>query len=213
VRYSLSQPLDTRIQSVQGKVSFGAGTLLLDGKAPSGVLLAGELEYEDSPPRYSYVAMGDEAQFELQPDEPRSRVGRSGMSRRLDWDVHLSPGPVYRLKIAVGACRCRIDLSGLKVSSLDLGTGASDVEVTFGAGCPDCRATIAAGVARVTVRVPRWVGVRAKTAGALTSSSLGRGGLLAGASQWTSEGYDAKGSHLDLRVSTGVGRFDFEWID
>jgi len=210
LRYDLKQPLEGGTEAVACRIRFGAGTVALDGKAPAGVLASGSLEYEDDQPRHSVRAGDRETLFEVAAADRPWRFKRSGV----DWDLHLSPVPVYNaLRFDLGACKCRLDLSDLKIRELELRTGASTITIDMGDHGLVTKVFIEAGAASVRLRVPRSVGVRAETSGAFASTNLEGGGFVLGRRTWTSRDYETQSTRLDLELRAGATSFNLDWVD
>lgn len=210
MHYDLRQPLESETEPVACRIRFGAGRVTLGGQAPPGLLASGRLEYEEDPPRHSVRTAGRETIFEIAAADRPWRFRSQGV----DWDLHLSPAPVYSaLRFDLGACKCRLDLSSLKIREFELHTGASAVTITVGDHGLTTRAFVKAGAADVRIRVPRSVGVRAETSGVFSSTNLEAGGLVFGRKTWTSRDYEARSTRLDLEIRAGAASFNLEWLD
>ncbi len=209
---TLSQPLESGVQSVRLQMDFGAGTIDLDGTATAeGQLATGTLGYVTRPPAIVYTASGSEADLRLSMASG-TWIGSPG-SHAPRWDIHLSPVPVYVIDLDTGACATEFDLSALKVSEFNLDTGASDCKVTFGDSGLQTKVRLAFGAASVTVRAPRSVGVKVSLSTGLVGTNLGRAGLTKTGETWISKDYDAQTSRLEITVQAGVSSFNVEWVD
>ncbi len=212
MRYDLKEPLGGGVEAVACRIRFGAGELTLDGAAPEGLLASGDLEYEhgDEPPRHRVRAGRTETILEIDAGR-RHHIPHTG---GLDWELHLSPKPVYNIvRLDLGACRCRLDLSQLKMREFELNTGASKSVVTLGDWGLHTRAAIKAGAAELRLRIPRSVGVLVDTSGVFASSNLGNSNFVLGRRTWTSDGYEGKKAQLELELRAGATSFNVDWID
>ncbi|MBM3268174.1 MAG: hypothetical protein FJZ01_11055 [Candidatus Sericytochromatia bacterium] len=90
--------------------------------APPGKLFALEVEHDPEVKPRVELAGGT---LSLTSERPKLLQG----SPDQEWDVHLSPLPVWDLALKFGAARAIMDLGGLKVRDLSLSTGAATVEV------------------------------------------------------------------------------------
>lgn len=210
--YQLDQPLAEGIERVDLGIGFGAGTLVIDAAAPAGRLATGTLEYVGFEPDVDYRAQGATADLDLRLDASGRISGPVNLGS-LDWDIHLSPVPVYALDLDTGACEARLDLSGLKVAEFDLDTGAASTVVTFGDQGLDLAGQIDQGAASLVIRLPRSVGVRFELSSGLGSSNLASAGFERSGSEWVSEGYAERATHFVFRVNQGVSSLTVEWID
>lgn len=210
VRYDLRVPLEGGVEAVASRIRFGAGTLGVDAKPPTGLLAAGTLEYEQNEPHCSLRAGRGESVLEIEVADRPWHLRHGG---GVDWDVHLAPEPVYNaLRFDIGACRCRLDLTELKIKEFEFNTGASKATITLGDHGLVTRAYIQAGAAELTLRVPNSLGVKVRASGALAKTNLGAGTFVLGQTTWASPGYEGKTSRLDLDLRAGATSFSLEWI-
>ncbi len=204
----LDQSLDSATETVYVNLDFGAGTVNLDGAAAAGKLAEGSLGYFAKQPSVLYTG-GAAARLQVSmASGPWTPVPGY---RSPTWTIHLNSKPVYELDLDTGACATHLDLSALKVSTVNLSTGASDSTITFGDSGLDARANLDFGAASVKVRVPRSVGVRVRLSTGLVGTNLSRAGLAKVGSDWVSPDYEAKASHLDITVDAGASSFNLEW--
>lgn len=175
------------------KLSFGGGELKL-GVAERGVLVAGE--FEDGVVNKS----SRPGTVELEPLHPGRKLA-AGCSTH--WDVRLTAEIPVDLRIDSGANQSEIDLSPLRVRTLELHTGASDTTVTLPAqGTTSAR--IECGFAQVVVHLPAGVAAR-------VHGRVGFGALEVDESRfervsdgWVSGDYEAAENRATIDVS---GRF------
>lgn len=177
--------------------------------------------------------------------------GIAGQGARNEWDLRLNDRVPLRLAIAMGAGTSDIDLSGLRLSRLNIDTGAGDTTVTFdapnleplseiqincGAGRLDMRSLgnanferlnikggagdvsldlngawtrsanveVVAGVGKLSIRVPRQVGVRVRTG----ISPIGKvivEGLTSTADGYVNDAYATAAIKVEISLTTGIG--------
>ena len=120
-------PLDKE-KSLKVEIRFGAGTLNIS-KGDDDLVLDGEFQYEnqDLVPRIEYEVLDDVGELELGMGGEASSV-RDAKSR---WDLRFTGQIPLDLEAKVGACEGVLDLTGLRVASLDIETGASDLALAF----------------------------------------------------------------------------------
>lgn len=76
---------------------------------------------------------------------------------RLNWDVRLTPVVPLDLDIDTGASRSQLDLTGLRVQTLNLHTGASAVQIGMPVRAGNTRARVESGAASVDIAIPPGV--------------------------------------------------------
>ncbi|MFP4368116.1 MAG: LiaI-LiaF-like domain-containing protein [Candidatus Kapaibacterium sp.] len=70
-------------------------------------------------------------------------------------DISLNDSVLWDMSIDAGACNIDFDMSEIKVSKLDLSTGASDVTLKFGDRHNDVKIDISGGLSNISVFIPK----------------------------------------------------------
>lgn len=209
--YGFKKALDDGVEVVALEVDFGAGILEVDAAVEGDNLVEALFASTTGRPQARYQQRGNRAQLRFRPDEGKW-LGRIG-GRREEWGLHLNPRPAYEVEFKLGACRAELDLRRLKLDALELECGAAQVTITLGDHGRRTRGKVQAGAASVTLRVPRSVGVKVEMSAGFVSANFGGSGMVLGQKTWTSEGYESKAGRLELRVETGVSKFNLDWVD
>lgn len=123
------------------------------------------------------------------------------------WDLRLTQSMPVSLALEGGALDARLDLSNVTLAELDLDVGASTVEIHLGDRGVATTATLDAGASRVTLRVPRSLGLSISVSGGLASTNLSELGLDRRGDNWVSRNWESAKGRLTMRVSAGVTRF------
>jgi hypothetical protein len=135
-------------------------------------------------------------------DAPSSNGG--GGSKAIQ--VVLSPGPAWRVAFDGGASIVLLDLSGARVSGVDLTQGVSSLEMTLPAPTATTPVSIAAGASQVRVHLRGSAPVRATMsagAGQVTLDGVGHSGIGAG-TMFATAGWDTAVARIDINCSAGV---------
>jgi hypothetical protein len=106
-----------------------------------------------------------------------------------------------------------LDLSELRIRSLELQTGASETRVRLprAAGATSVRAQ--AGVASLTIEVPAGVAARIRTRMALGSAQIDQSLFPSTADGYGSPDYATSSNRVDIEVGGGVGSFRIVGVD
>jgi len=131
--------------------------------------------------------------------------GTPWLDHDVDWDVGLTDAIPLDLRVDVGAARAALDLSELRVRSLELHTGASDVRVRLPRGGGDTKVRAEAGAASVTFEVPAGVAARIRSRMALGSSQIDETRFPRSADGHASPEFGTAANRVDLDISGGVG--------
>ena len=127
---------------------------------------------------------------------------------RNEWDLRLNNEVPMDLSVDVGAGTSDLRLAGLSLTGLDVSLGASEGTVDLsGDWAHDLDATIDAGAADITVRLPRDVGVRVKVeSGPHTIETTG---LTKDGDVYTNDAYGV--SEVTLQINLGrIGLINLE---
>ena len=210
-------PLRTETQSieVQGataarvELEMGAGELTLGGGA--GELAKANFTYNVDAwkPIVSYTVTNGTGKLVIrQPDS----IGVSASSAiRNDWDIHLNNTLPTDLKVQLGAGKSTLNLSSLVLSDLEVECGAGETSVDLsGVWGKTTSVKISGGVGKLSVRLPKEIGVRVKTdtgIGETNATGLNKNGDV-----YTNAAYGSSPVTLNLDIEAGVGeiRLDVE---
>jgi hypothetical protein len=134
-----------------------------------------------------------------------------GPGETLDWDVHLNRDLPLSLKVDSGASASIFDLSDLKVSDLDVDTGASSTEITLPAQAGMTNVDIDTGAASLKLHIPTGVAARIRVKSGLASVNIDQnrfprleGGICQSAD------YATATNRADIVINTGVGAIEVD---
>lgn len=127
----------------------------------------------------------------------------------LDWDVALNSSVPLALKYEGGASETKMDLTGIRLSTLDISTGASSTDIVLPVPIGTQRVILHSGAASIKLRLPQ-------NAIASIRGTMGLGSLnvdLArfpnrGEGLYQSDNFATATDRIDLTVEGGVGSVD-----
>lgn len=187
-------------------VKFGAGTLNAGSlPSPSTKFMEGELSYDKSrgTPVKEFEERDEKGILTLHA-APGKRV-YFGVGTE-DWELKFNRTIPLDLYVEAGAARIDLDLEPLKVRSLHVQVGASDVKVMFAESAGTTVATVKAGAARITLDIPDGVAVRIDTDLGLSSLDIDEDRFGKSNGYYISSGYETAENKLELSIDTGVSR-------
>jgi hypothetical protein len=126
----------------------------------------------------------------------------------LTWDLKLNRSVVLSLDLESGASEAVLDLADLKVSELQVQTGASSTDITLPAQAGFTRVTVKAGAAAVTLRLPEGVAARIYIQSGLAGISVDTNRFPQVSGGYETPGYATAANKAEIRVETGVGSID-----
>ncbi|HWV56200.1 MAG TPA: hypothetical protein VNZ57_01900 [Longimicrobiales bacterium] len=134
------------------EIEFAAGELHVT-PAPAGTLYRTVVEFDAR--RASPVAQYTTGKLRLglagESSGPGRNQGRAQSRTRMD--VALSPDAILDLSLEFGAARADIDLGGLRIERLDIGTGASETSIRFSRPNPVRASSVRVSVGAAALRV------------------------------------------------------------
>jgi hypothetical protein len=134
-----------------------------------------------------------------------------GPGETLDWDVHLNRDLPLSLKVDSGASASVFDLSDLKVTDLDVDTGASSTEITLPAQAGMTNVDIDTGAASLKLHVPTGVAARIRIKSGLAGVNVNQSRFprLEGGT-YVSSDYATATNRADITIDTGVGAIEVD---
>ncbi|HEY9086933.1 MAG TPA: DUF5668 domain-containing protein [Anaerolineaceae bacterium] len=197
----LALPLEGA-RSAQVRISYGAGRLDLGPSSIPGQLLSGSFE---GGVRESVSRNGDQTSVRLENPEipvPGVIAGRQGAS----WRVQVSPDVDLNLVLETGASENILDLGRLRVTNLEIKSGASSTDVTLPANAGSTRVKVESGAASVTLRVPPGVAARIKGESFLSGFEIDAARFpRVDGQHYESPDYATAVNRVDISAEMGVG--------
>jgi hypothetical protein len=182
------------------EIRHGAGQLSVEGGAETGELITGT------------ARGGIEFRKRMRNGELHVDVQAPGrlyftlpFAQPLIWSLNLSEQIPLELDVRGGANESNLDLSRLKVTNLQLRTGASGTVLTMPAKVKSTRAEVHCGVASVQINIPEGVAAKIRASGGMSNISIDRDRFPRIGGSFQSQDYDTAEYKLDLTLSMGVG--------
>jgi hypothetical protein len=123
---TLDEPLPAGETVADVEIRMGAGSLRVRGGAAG--LAEGTVSYNIAAWRPTVTRTGDHLRIEQGNPDPNLTITTHDIVN--EWDLRLGDAPM-RLTVMAGAYSGSLDLTGLRLRSLDIDDGASDATVTF----------------------------------------------------------------------------------
>jgi hypothetical protein len=126
----------------------------------------------------------------------------------LDWDIRLNRDIPLNLKIDSGASVSSLDLSDLKVTDLDIDTGASSTDLTLPANAGNTHVEIDTGASSLKANIPVGVAASIRIKSGIAAVNVNsrfprqEGGL------YQSVDYSTSVNRVDITINAGVGSID-----
>jgi hypothetical protein len=157
---------DTSITEAYLKFDAAAGNFKIN--ASTSDLFEFERDGNFGKYNYSIKELGPRRDIDIELEE--GRVISGDMRNKVA--IKLNPGPVWDIKVDVGAANVEMDLSEFKVSGLRIDGGASSVNIVIGSLSPECKLKINSGASSIYIRVPQEFACEVNTSTVLSSKDL-----------------------------------------
>lgn len=193
-------------------VHFGAGELNIGPLVQPGPDQLAVMTYEGpaelaAEPRYSPTPGGiGRLDYQINTGSGPAYIPFLGRSDTLHMDVNLSPNvPIVSLIVQLGASNAHLDLSNLKVSSMDVSLGAASAWIRLPQSAGSTTAHISGGAATISVEVPQGVGAQIHHTGGLETVDIDQTRFpLVGEGLYRSADYATAPNKIDLSIETGL---------
>jgi DNA-binding MarR family transcriptional regulator len=208
---------------VEVALSVAGGKEPATSSAPLGGATAGRLEFTKGAAKVTLrgdPALSDlyRAAFEGPVPEITVRDGTVTVQQRrrfrpLDWrgqsaDFALSAAVPWDISLRGGMWKLAADLSELRIKSLEVGGGASDIEIALPAPVGSVPVRLSGGASKVTLRRPRGVEARAEVNGGASRLVFDdqRLGAVGGRTVLASGGFADAADRYEIRFSGGASQ-------
>ncbi|MBN1426821.1 MAG: hypothetical protein JXB07_00455 [Anaerolineae bacterium] len=197
---SLSIPLEGA-EKARLRFSYGAGRMTLRSGARAGELLSGM--FGDG---VEHKIRHKDAVLDVQLSMPTLiSFPFNWSSGDRQWSVDLSNSIALDLALEIGAAEAQLDLTGLRVTDLNLHTGASSTDLRLPAGAGHTRVNIEAGAASIDIHVPQGVAARISSDSAISDIKINSERFPRREGIYESPDYANAANKADIKVSVGIG--------
>lgn len=190
--------------SARLKLDHGAGRLSLHAGAAPGNLLDGECTPGSI---IKTVTEGDQLKVKIR-TVPDFWMWAPGESR--DWNLSLAKDIPLILDIDSGASTSTLDLRDLKVTELDLDTGASTTDITLPSNAGQTRVKVDSGAATVRLRIPEGVAAQIRIESGMASINVDSRFPKVGNNLYLSPDYASASNRTDITIETGMASVEIK---
>ncbi len=185
---------------------LGAGMIKVGTLADSPNLVEGKIEYAEQSRKVEehLTVKNGRAEFDLS-GRQENLLWTPGAKMNETWQLQFTPRVPLEMRIEMGAGSVEADLSGLKITRLDLNMGVGSIVLTLPAAEGTAAVSVKLAIGEVTVVIPPWVGVKMRANKLLSSVNVGGGRLTRSGDDWVSDNYTTSPSKIDLRIDNVMG--------
>jgi len=184
------------------KLDHGAGRLTLRSGAGSAEIINGSFGNG-----LSYKSRMDGARLEVKL-RTSQQVWAWWPGESLDWDIRLNRDIPLVLKIDSGASASILDLSDLKVTDLDINTGASSTELTLPANAGNTHVDIDTGASSLKVSIPSGVAASIRVKTGIASVKVNPRFPRLDGGLYQSTDFSTAANRIDMTIDAGVGSIE-----
>lgn len=187
-------------REVSLNLQHGAGRLNVRGGASAGRALEGECTQGV---RVDSRRSGD--RLEVRVGSDLATVPFMINSRGLDWNLRLSNEIPFTLELETGANQSIVDLRAVRVTRLNVQTGASSTDITLPAS-GHVTAEAHVGAAELKLRVPDGVAGRIRSQSGLAEIDVDRNRFPFLNGVYESPDFGTNPNRADITIEAGVGK-------
>jgi hypothetical protein len=193
-------------RSVSVKIKMGADDLVVTGGAEK--LLEADFTYNVAKLKPE-VEFTDGTLIVQHPNVRGYRTLQDIKEFRNEWDLRLNNDVPMNLSLEMGAGTSDLQLADLSLTGLDVMLGAGECTLDLsGDWARDLRASIKTGASRVTLRLPKNVGVRVEiVSGASVVTTFG---LKQDGNAYVNDAYGVSSVTLQIVMEPGIGQINLE---
>ncbi|TDE16606.1 LiaF transmembrane domain-containing protein [Dyadobacter psychrotolerans] len=170
IKGSYQYEMEDFIQKANFNLEGGAGSFTVDGnttklyEANTQSSLVGFLS------NTSINKLDNSATVNLKMEEGNVKINKGKISNEAK--IHLNEKPIWNIDLGIGAGKGDFDFSNYRVEKLKVSTGVADMDIRLGDKMANTDVNIEAGVASITLQVPKSVGCEMHMDGALNSRNF-----------------------------------------
>jgi len=192
------------VDSFLVRIKTGAGKLTIDGGGSK--LISGTFESD-----YLKLNTSSEVKGNLQNVTLSTKPSFAGFGSHInDLKLSINPDIPIKLELDTGAIDMDLDLSEVKVKSLDIDTGASSLDLIMGDKVNIFKMEIDSGASSINISLPRTVGARVAIDSGLSSKDLHDFKKINSNTYESNNFYDAD-KIVDIDIDMGISDLDISW--
>jgi hypothetical protein len=189
-------------------ISPAVGALHIAGVPEPDGLISGTVRVAGGEKvKQNYTISGDTGTYSLR--------GTGGVTFRVpngqewSWELLLTQRIPLDIKTSLGAGQMSLDMTGMKVSNMEINLGVGQMIVTLPEN-GQFKGAISCAIGQIVIIVPRKLGLRIIEDGAIVSVNP-PGDFLHSSGMYTSPNYDKAENRIDLKVDLALGEIQVQY--
>ena len=207
--YNYKIDRDPEIKRLDLDIDFGMGKLWIGPS--SDRLFSGDFEYRYRKPRCKYDSDGDTGRIGIRIKDSKHFYIFNKNRFKNDARIFIADYVPLDLDLNIGAAYVELDLYELIIDKLSLNTGAAKIELRLGCRSKDISIDIDSGASKVTITIPREMGLEIDSDAALSSTNFKKAGLEKYHGKYRSDNYNSSDCKADISIDSGVSRIEIEY--
>lgn len=184
-----------------GSLKVDAGAVQIDMQDESDKLIIVDADQKGINYDINYNGSGDKADINVNNKVPNI-IG----SAKNKLDIKLNKQVAWDLKMDLGASNGNLDLSNLRLNSLEVDAGAVNYNIKLGGNVPVTDVKLSSGASNFEFDIPSDVGVKVKLDGALNNTNFAELGWSKNGSYYQSPNYKDAKSKININADIGVSK-------
>ncbi|HWO57232.1 MAG TPA: DUF5668 domain-containing protein [bacterium] len=193
-----SEPLSPEVQRVKLELELDGGRLTVRGGSDAGSILVARASHRGDKPIVTSTLEGGVRSIRVEQADRARHRGRD------QWTMKLTDSLPVDLIVRGGAAKMRLDLTAVKIESLELDAGAADIDVVFGSLASSIACAIDCGVSDVEITIPPSAGLRLHRDGAISRLSDTNLDLIDRGDHSETAGFEEAPIKIELKVQSAL---------
>lgn len=197
--HTWSEPMTADTKRLALELEMSGGRLTVRGGSDSDNLVVARTSSRgDKPGTTSNVSADGVNTVRIAQRDASHHRGRD------QWIIKVTDSLPLDLKVEGGAAKMRLDLSALKVESLELDAGAADVDIVMGSLVPMVSCDLESGAAAMDITIPSVAGLRLYRDGVISRLSDTDLNLVDRGSYSETEGFSESAVKIEMHVKSAL---------
>jgi hypothetical protein len=204
INRSFQYDMEVFIEKATFNLEGGAGSFSVDGESDKLFDASTRSTFIGFLSNTSVNKLDSRATVNLKMEEGNVKIKNGKMSNEAK--IHLNTKPIWTIDLGIGAGEGDFDFSKYQLEKLKVSTGVADMDIKLGDKYAKTDVDIEAGVASITIEIPKSSGCEMRMDGALNSKDL-EGLEKISDGLYRTSGYDGAANKIAIKYEGGLTSF------
>jgi hypothetical protein len=203
---TFSNDLSENIKSTKVNIELGAANINISGSS-NNKLFEGSFSSSTNIKTKSTISDGVSI---INISEDIKDFDISKQKEKRNFNIYLNKNLPTELKISSGASKYDLDLSSIKITTLEVNAGASNGQIKIGKEIEKVKVKIDAGASKTTILIPSEFSILVNSDSALIKDNFEEIGLKKDGDTFKSENFTNNTKQIEIKLSAGASTINIE---